>query len=107
MLGLGSFKVADVLVVVVGSPPLPRPVVRLAFARCLPLMNMPPLTAPSQSSPVQQHAAPSRDGGKALRQSRLRRTRTGRSIVDGLDGMQGQDAFEKTAVFQESSLYSS
>lgn len=37
MLGLGSFKVADVLVLVVavGSPPLPRPVVRLAFARCL------------------------------------------------------------------------
>lgn len=38
-LGLGSFKVADVLLVVVavavGSPPLPRPVVRLAFARCL------------------------------------------------------------------------
>jgi hypothetical protein len=65
MLGLGSFKVADVLVVVVGSPPLPRPVVRLAFARCLPLMNMPPLTAPAKAASTQQGWRKSSEAVKA------------------------------------------
>lgn len=64
MLGLGSFKVADVLVLVaVGSPPLPRPVVRLAFARCLASDEHATADRPSQSSPVQQHAAPSTQQG--------------------------------------------